>query len=259
MVGNFQGVDGVAHVLTENRLTSSPALISVKLAPVTPAKKKKKRFKGLKRELLGTNRLNQELTLFFSNFQFSSWVRICSTTDMASRPCFTYSFSWKQRRQRHVRDEEVLSRTPQTNPPPTPKHLTCAVTALRPRPSSSRSSSEPADKRSEDEPQSASAAPPTETRRDLLDHLPQTRVGSRTGRPKWRGGRSWGLVRRRRSLLLNRLQVKKKNAFKCVFSGSDRPETELSPRSSSASCVSTLKSRNQVSSQATTNDVIGST
>lgn len=38
-------------------------------------------------------KLSQKLTLFFSNFQFSSWVRICSTTDMASRPCLTYSFS----------------------------------------------------------------------------------------------------------------------------------------------------------------------
>ena len=39
-------------------------------------------------------RSQPELTLFFSNFQFSSWARICSTTDMASRPCLTYSFSW---------------------------------------------------------------------------------------------------------------------------------------------------------------------
>lgn len=204
MVGNFQGVDGVADVLTENRLTLSSALISVKTCSSS--------FEGLKRELLRINQLNQKLTLLFSNFQFSSWARICSTTDMASRPCLTYSFSWKERRQRHVRGEEVP-------PLPHPQHLTCAVTALRPRPSSSRSSSEPADKRSEDKPQSAAAASPAETRRDPLDHLPQTRAGSRTARPKRRGGRSWGLVRRRHSLLLNRLQVKKKTLSNVCFPG----------------------------------------
>lgn len=91
MVGNFQGVDGVADVLTESRLTLI-SLISVKTCS---SYSKKKRFQGRKRELLRINQRNQKLTLFFSNFQFSSWVRICSTTDMASRPCLTYSFSWK--------------------------------------------------------------------------------------------------------------------------------------------------------------------
>lgn len=91
-------------------------------------------------------KLNQTLTLFFSNFQLSSWARICSTTDMASRPCLTYSFSWKEsekRKEKSIRHDQVRIKTPQTDA------ATCAVTALRPRPSSSRSSSEPADTSSE--------------------------------------------------------------------------------------------------------------
>lgn len=34
------------------------------------------------------------LTLFFSNFQFSSWAKIWSTTAMASFPWRMYSRSW---------------------------------------------------------------------------------------------------------------------------------------------------------------------
>lgn len=34
------------------------------------------------------------LTLFFSNFQFSSWAKIWSTTAMASFPWWIYSRSW---------------------------------------------------------------------------------------------------------------------------------------------------------------------
>lgn len=52
--------------------------------------------KGEDETLLYSMKLNQTLTLFFSNFQLSSWARICSTTDMASRPCLTYSFSWNK-------------------------------------------------------------------------------------------------------------------------------------------------------------------
>lgn len=51
-------------------------------------------------------KLNHTLTLFFSYFQLSSCARICSTTDMASRPCRTYSFSWsksERRKENHQR------------------------------------------------------------------------------------------------------------------------------------------------------------
>lgn len=37
------------------------------------------------------------LTLFFSNFQFSSWAKIWSTTAMASFPWWMYSHSWSGR------------------------------------------------------------------------------------------------------------------------------------------------------------------
>lgn len=139
-------------------------------------------------------------------------------------------------------------------PPHPTTPLTCVVTALRPRPSSSRSSSEPADKHSEKNPQSM-ALVSSQKQRDLEDHLRQTRVGSRTVHPKQRGSRSSALVHRLRSPPLNRLKEEER-VWKCLFR---QTETLLSPRSSSASCVSTLKSRNQVSSQATTNDVIGNT
>lgn len=95
---------------------------------------------------------------------------------------------------------------------------TCAVTALRPKPSSSRSSSEPADTRfraksylvveSKELPRSGKSR---RIRNRSVEtrglHLRQIQVESRTVRRRQHGDRSWGLVRRLRSPLPSRLEV----------------------------------------------------
>lgn len=79
--GDFQSVDGVAVLLTQNTARSASSF-----PPGQP-------HRAPAPAAWFPPELQQKLTLLFSNFQLSSWVRICSTTDMASRPCFTYSFS----------------------------------------------------------------------------------------------------------------------------------------------------------------------
>lgn len=116
MEGNFQSVDRVSDVLTRDTCVSFLfKTTTAQSAPATSATQ----MESLKTRCSKLVRLElqHKLTLFFSNFQFSSWVRICSTTDMASRPCLTYSFSWTQR-DGSDRREEVL-----TEPPLHPSNL----------------------------------------------------------------------------------------------------------------------------------------
>lgn len=104
-------------------------------------------------------------------------------------------------------------KTPQTDA------ATCAVTALRPTPSSSRSSSEPADTSFRARNQFAAHMVKVGTHREIRNrsvetrglHLRQIQVESRTVHRKQREDRSWGLVRRLRSPLLSRLGPKEKN------------------------------------------------
>lgn len=215
---------------------------------------------------------SQRLTLFFSNFQLSSWARICSTTDMASRPSLTYSFSCEDTNGQND-SEQILTQVSRT----------CAILTCNLSGSTYLSSD--------------SSTPHTlfiqiffrawghnikaaaevdrgkslrTTHNNCSNHLQQIRAESRTVHLTQLGGRPWGHVHKLHSLLLSRLQCQEGKGiwmkrevllsfhlvsnlfFSCFFS-------PLSPLSSSASCVSTLKSRNQVSSQATTKEVMGKT
>lgn len=182
---------------------------------------------------------------------------------MASRPCRTYSFSWmKGWEEREVKQETVSHHDVRTR----------------------AENGESSDGRSYLSGDSSASKPlfiqvlfracrykfRVETQTHGLNinrwrrhHLRQTQVESKTVRLKQHGGRSWELVRRLHSLLLGRLQpggktvIRGKNVVVDVCLSSS--DTFLSPRSSSASWGSTLKSRNQVSNQATTKEVMGNT
>lgn len=156
--GNFQSVDSITSVLTENTPTGS-SVISVKsqLAPVTL---KIKRFEGLKLRQCCTEPLDRRRVRNSHCFSQTS----SSPPGSGSVPPQT----WPPGPASHTPSPaHEVTQTRQTRggaeptpPPDAPGHLTCAVTARRPRPSSSRSSSEPAEHGEENAQSEALRSPP---------------------------------------------------------------------------------------------------
>lgn len=231
--------------------------------------------KGEDETLLCWMKLNQTLTLFFSNFQLSSWARICSTTDMASRPCLTYSFSWNKEGEEEqiiishgdqVMEQSRVNMFLRLMQLPVQWQL-CAQDPPHPDPPQSLQKKVQRQNQcvfqivNEERHTDCTRGWWTRTQADVTCDGFRRRVELSVWNSAGvdHGGSLAGCVHRRQVGWGQKEENSSKGKADFYPAVHKLVRNVFLPLSSSASWVSTLKSRNQVSNQATTKEVMGST